>query len=190
MVGGPVAQPGEGQRRLVEGPRASEDVDGVERARPDRVGDGEQLGLGVAEDLLGVVGGRNVDVGGARKPPPSGVELAHRQAVILEQQADVLVVETFIAGHPVVPAPERKAREAAGPGCRHPLPEGDAGPERARAEHGVARAESHRPVVRLACGARGTCHRGRRLMVTIVPFVSEHGTRAPFGAREIACLRA
>ena len=41
-----VAQPGEGRRRLVEGPRAPEDVDRVERACADRIGDGEQLGLG------------------------------------------------------------------------------------------------------------------------------------------------
>ena len=83
-------------------------------------------------------------VGGAGEPPPGGVELGHRQAVIGQEQADVLVAQPFVAGHLVVAAPERNPGEAAGPGGRQPRPEGDARPERARAEHGVARAEGHR----------------------------------------------
>ena len=66
VFGRPVAQPGEGHRRLVEGPRAPEDVHRVERARADGFGDGEQLALAVTEDPLGIVFGRNVDLGGAR----------------------------------------------------------------------------------------------------------------------------
>ena len=178
VVGGPVAQRGEGARRLVEGPGAPEDIHSVERARPDGVGDGKEFGLAVAEDLLPVMLGRYVDVGHAGKPPPGGVELGHRQAVVVQQQPDVLVSQPFVAGHPVVPTPERKAREAARHGRRHPLPEGDTGPERARTEHAVARAEGHRPFGALACGPVMTGHCGCRLPVTIVPPVCENGTGA------------
>ena len=181
----PVAQPGEGGRRRVERPCAAEHVDRVERARTDRVGDAEQFPLGEAEDPLLVELGRNADVRRAWEPPPGGIELGHRHAVIGQEQADVLITQPFVARCLVVAPPERQTAEAAGLGGSQPFPEGGARPEGARAQHGVGCSEGHRFVQTQRNGLAGAAHRGRRVLVTIVPFVFENGT----GAHENAAAR-
>ena len=107
-----------------------------------------------------------------------------------QEQADVPVAEPFVARHLVVATPQGKTGEAAGPGRGQPLSKGDPGPQRARAEHGVVRAEGHRRAETEKDGLAGAGHCGRRVLVTIVPSVSENGTGAVSGAHETAGARA
>ncbi len=185
VIGCPVAQTAEGLCRLVQGPGAAEDVDRVERACPDALRDAEQLLLTEAEDAFLVELGRNADVGRAGEPPPAGIELRHRHAVIGEEQADVPIAESLVARPLVVAPPQRHTGEAAGVGGRKPLAERGAGPDGARAQDGIARAEGHRSAGTGRNGLAGVGHCGRRVLVTIVPFVPEHGT----GTHETAAVR-
>ena len=54
MVGGAVAQRGEGLGPVVDAPRPAQDVGGIERPGPHGLGDAHQVVLAVAEDLHGV----------------------------------------------------------------------------------------------------------------------------------------
>ena len=174
----PVAQPGEGRRGLVERPGAAEHVDRVQRARPHCVGDREQLPLAEAEDPFLVEFGRNTDVGRAGGPPPRGVELGHRHAVVGQQQADVLIAEPLVTRRSVVAPPERQSAEAAGLGRGQPFPEG--GPARMVPEQSTV---SPAPRVigvprRGGMAWPGHAAAGVGFCVTIVPFVFENGTGA------------
>ena len=126
-----------------------------------------------------------MDVRGARKPPPGGIELGHRHAVIGQEQADVLIPQPLVARRLVVAPPERQAAEAACLGSGQPFPQGDARPHGARAQDGIACAEGHRLAQSGRNGLAAAAHRGRRVLVTIVPFVFENGT----GAHEYAAAR-
>ena len=150
----------------------------------------EEFPLAEAEDPFPVVLGRNADVGRAGEPPPGGVQFGHREAMVGQEQADIPVAQPLVTRHLVVATPQRQTREAAAPGSGEPLLEGDPGPERARAQHRVARAEGHRCAETGKDGLAGAGHRGRRVLVTIVPSVSENGTGGVSGAREMVATRA
>ncbi len=142
-LGRPVTEVGEGIGGVVERPGATEDVDGVDRAGADGVGHREQLLRAEGEDAFGVELGRDPHLGGPRWPVPGGVDLGHRQAVAAQHGDDVGVTPTLGPGVLVVAAPQRNGVESARPGRRQALSEGDAGTERARAQHGLFGSQGH-----------------------------------------------
>ena len=164
MLGGPVAQLGEGLGRVVEAPVPAEDVDGVEGAGADGVGKTKHVVLAEPEHAHRVGLGRDRHVG-TGQPPPGHIELGHDQAVGGEEGAQVGVAQALVAaGLLVVARPQGNAGEATSGRRRQALGEGHAGGQGARAQHEIIGAERHRqyPASRSTRPSRPSPARQRR----------------------------
>jgi len=143
-LGGAIAQIGESRRTLLTAPIPAEDVGGIDRAGPEELGDAQELILVVAKYIHGVHLGRNVDVTGARRPPPGRIELGDGQAVVLDHRPEIGVAVPLVARPTVVTAPEGYGAEARPRRRVQAVEERDAPRQRARAEDEVGRSECHR----------------------------------------------